>query len=244
MDQNRLKNIINITKKLSVLYLEDNVDVRNQTLKMLNLFFEDIEVGTNGNEGLTLFKERNKYESTSFDLIITDIEMPEIDGISMINKIREFDKKIPILIFSAHSRTDYFLKTIDAGIVGYILKPYNIEQISNSLEKLIEKEDLSYLNEHILVLEDGFIWNSEKNTLYKNEEIVKLTKSELKLFRLFSNTKTALKSYDDIEIYIFGDITSNTKRVRNLMSRLKTKLDFDLFESIYGHGYKLKHKKD
>lgn len=244
MDQNKLKKIINITKKLNVLYIEDNIDVREQTLKMLTLFFQEIEVGTNGKEGLELFKERNKYESTSFDLIITDIEMPETDGISMINSIRELDKKIPILIFSAHSRTDYFLKTIDAGIVGYVLKPYNVEQISNSLINLIEKEDLKSINDHIIPLENGFIWNDEENALFKDEEMVKLTKSELKLFKLFSNTKCSLKSYDDIESYVFDDLTANSKRVRNLMSRLKNKLDFDLFESIYGHGYKLKHKKD
>jgi len=244
MDPSRLKNIIKITKQLSVLYLEDNFEVRNQTIKMLKLFFDDIEVGTNGNEGLTLFLKRDKDETSSFDLIITDIEMPEIDGISMINQIREYDKKIPILVFSAYSKTDYFLKTIDAGIIGYILKPYDIEQISNSLEKLIEHEELNYLNKHILVLDNGYIWNIEKNTLFKDEEIVKLTKSELKLFKLFSDTKTPLKTYDEIELYVFGDITCNSKRVRNLMSRLKSKLNYDLFESIYGCGYKLRHKKD
>ncbi|XOB60585.1 response regulator transcription factor [Campylobacterota bacterium DY0563] len=244
MNQEKLKKIINITKKLNVLYLEDNIDVREQTLKMLNLFFDNIIVGVNGNEGLSIFKEKNKYESSSLDLIITDIEMPEIDGISMINKIREIDKKIPILIFSAHSRTDYFLKTIDAGIVGYVLKPYNAEQISNSLMNLIEKEDLSSLNEHVLPLENGFVWNDEENTLFKNEEIIKLTKSEIKLFKLFSNSKGSLKSYEEIESYVFDDLTSNSKRVRNLMSRLKTKLGHELFESIYGHGYKLNFKNE
>ncbi|WP_320033905.1 response regulator transcription factor [Halarcobacter sp.] len=244
MNQEKLKKIINITKKLNVLYLEDNIDVREQTLKMLNLFFDNILVGVNGNEGLSIFKEKNKYESSSLDLIITDIEMPEIDGISMINKIREIDKKIPILIFSAHSRTDYFLKTIDAGIVGYVLKPYNAEQISNSLMNLIEKEDLSSLNEHVLPLENGFVWNDEENALFKNEEIIKLTKSEIKLFKLFSNSKGSLKTYEEIESYVFDDLTSNSKRVRNLMSRLKTKLGYELFESIYGHGYKLNFKND
>ncbi|WP_321315451.1 response regulator transcription factor [Halarcobacter sp.] len=244
MNQEKLKKIINITKKLNILYLEDNIDVREQTLKMLNLFFDNITVGTNGNEGLSIFKEKNKYESSSLDLIITDIEMPEIDGISMINKIREIDKKIPILIFSAHSRTDYFLKTIDAGIVGYVLKPYNAEQISNSLMNLIEKEELSSLNEHILPLENNFVWNNEENALFKNEKIIKLTKSEIKLFKLFSNSKGSLKSYNEIEEYVFDDLTSNSKRVRNLMSRLKTKLGYELFESIYGHGYKLNFKNE
>lgn len=243
MNQDKLHKIIEITRKLHVLYIEDNNDVRKQTLKMLKVFFTNIEAATNGEEGLELFIQNNKYESSSFDLIITDIEMPVKDGISMINSVRQIDNKIPILIFSAHSNTDYFLKTIDAGIDGYILKPYNIEQISNALMNIIEKNKLKSTNVHIIHLEDDFIWNEEESILYKDEKPIKLTKSEIKLFTLFINSKGSLKAYEEIESFIFNDYKANSKRVRNLMSRLKQKLNYELFESIYAHGYKLKYKK-
>lgn len=243
MDQKKLQKIINITKKLNILYIEDNKEVRTQTIKVLNVFFDNIEVACNGNEGLNLFKANNKYESSNFDLIITDIEMPVIDGITMIYMIREFDKEIPILIFSAHSNTEYFLKTIDAGIDGYILKPYNIDQISNSLMNIIEKNKLGNINDYLVNLEENFIWNTQEELLYKNDELIKLTKSEIKLFELFLKSKGSLKTYEEIEQFIFHEFSGNSKRVRNLMSRLKQKLDYELFESIYGHGYKLKYKK-
>ncbi len=243
MNQDKLRKIISITKNLNILYIEDNQDVREQTLKMLQIFFDNITVAENGEEGLNYFTASNKYESTSFDLIITDIEMPVIDGISMINTIREYDKNIPILIFSAHNNTEYFLQTISAGIDGYILKPYKNEQISNALMNIIEKNKLNISNEHIIHLEDNFIWNSEESLLYKNETPIKLTKNEIKLFTLFINSKGALKTYDEIETYIFSDFSANSKRVRNLVSRLKSKLDYEIFESIYSHGYKLKYKK-
>jgi len=243
MNHDNLKKIIDITKSLNTLYIEDNNDVRNQTLKMLDIFFDNIVIATNGNEGLNLYKSKNKFESSSFDLIITDIEMPVKDGITMINQIRELDKEIPILIFSAHSNTEYFLQTIDAGIDGYILKPYSIDQISNSLSKIIEKNKLKTINNHIINLENDFLWNTEDSLLFKDEEEIKLTKSEIKLFTLFISTKGSLKTYDEIENYIFDEYSTSSKRVRNLMSRLKQKLDYELFESIYGHGYKLKYKK-
>lgn len=242
MNQDKLREIISITKRLSILYIEDNLDVRNQTIKMLKIFFDNIEIADNGESGLELFKLNNKYESTSYDLIITDIEMPILDGISMIIKMRKLNKDIPILIFSAHSNTDYFLKTINAGIDGYILKPYNIDQISNSLMNIIEKNRLSFTNEHIIHLEYDFIWNVEESILSKDENQLKLTKNEIKLFILFINSKGALKTYDEIEAFIFQEFSANNKRVRNLVSRLKTKLNYDLFESIYSHGYKLKYK--
>lgn len=243
MNQDKLRKIISTTKKLNVLYIEDNLDVRNQTIKMLKIFFDNIEIANNGEAGLRLFESNNKYESSAYDLIITDIEMPVLDGISMIIKIRELDNDIPILIFSAHSNTDYFLKTINAGIDGYILKPYNIEQISNSLMNIIEKNRLSIMNERIIHLEYDFIWNVEESLLSKDENQVRLTKNEIRLFIFFINSKGALKTYDEIETFIFNDFSANNKRVRNLVSRLKTKLDYDLFESIYSHGYKLKYKK-
>ncbi len=243
MNQDKLQKIITVTKKLNILYIEDNLNVRNQTIKMLKIFFNDIQIADNGKEGLELFKLNDKYESTSFDLIITDIEMPILDGISMITQIRELNKDIPILIFSAHSNTDYFIKTINAGIDGYILKPYNIDQISNSLMSIIEKNRLCVTNEHIIHLENDFIWNVEDSILSKDEEQIKLTKNEIKLFTLFINSKGTLKTYDEIESFIFLDFSANNKRVRNLVSRLKTKLDYELFESIYSHGYKLKYRK-
>lgn len=242
-NQDNLRNIITTTKKLNVLYIEDNLDVRNQTIKMLKIFFDQIEIAINGENGLELFKSNNKYKATSFDLIITDIEMPVLDGISMITEIRKYDKSIPILIFSAHSNPDYFIETIKAGIDGYILKPYNIEQISNSLMNIIEKNKLSQTNEHLISLEEDFFWNIEESILTKNQEQIKLTKNEIKLFTLFINSKGALKTYDEIESFIFNDFSANNKRIRNLVSRLKNKLNYELFESIYSHGYKLKYKK-
>lgn len=244
MNQDRLKKIIKITKNLNILYIEDNIDVRNQTTKMLEIFFENIQIATNGKEGLELFKRQNKYDSTAYDLIITDIEMPISDGLEMINHIRSYNKDIPVLIFSAHDNTDYFLRGIDAGIDGYILKPYTIEQISNSLLNIIEKNRIKTSNKELVYLENDYIWSIENSLLYKNEEEIKLTKSEIKLFNLFLSKKGVLKTYEEIEIFIFEDSSASSKRVRNLMSRLKNKLDFELFESIYGHGYKLKYKKD
>ncbi len=243
MTKNRLQEIIAFTKNLKVLYIEDNVDVREQTLKMLNIFFNSIVVGSNGDEGLVIFKANNSYENSNFDLIITDIEMPIVDGISMINAIRKLDRHIPILVFSAHSNPDYMLQTINAGIDGYLLKPYNIEQISNTLMNVIEKNKLTKIEENKIHLDYGFIWDSDNSLLYKDNETIKLTKNEIMLFKLFINSKGLLKTYDEIENYIFDGNSSNNKRVRNLVSRLKTKLNYELFEAIYSHGYKLRYKQ-
>ena len=236
MQLDRLKNLMKYTKELNVLYVEDNLDVQQQTLKMLSSFFEKIELENNGKVALELFYE-NKY-----NLIITDIKMPLVDGIFLIESIRKTDKKIPIIIFSAHDDKDYFLKTINAGIDGYILKPYTLEQITQTLDNLIQKYQSYEEYENKIRLENGFVWDKNLNQLFKNSKNIRLSKYEKKLFELFISEHSILKSYDEIEYFLFNNVDNNTKRIRNLITRLKQKLDYELLETVYSHGYSLKYE--
>jgi two-component system, OmpR family, response regulator VanR len=238
MTADKLENIIKYTKKLNVLYIEDNLHVQKQTTKLLQSLFNEIDLADNGKIALELFKQNNFYH-----LVITDIEMPLVDGISFIETIRECNKKIPIIVLSAHDNKDYFLKTINAGIDGYILKPYKLEQIAQTLEYIIEKYDFEKIFSNIIKLEFDFVWYSNSNQLYKNDSLIKLSKSESKLFELFLSTNSIIKTYDEIEYHIFDNCEDNTKKLRNLISRLKVKLGHDLFETIYSYGYSLKYKQ-
>lgn len=244
MNQDTLKKLMNTTKSLNILYVEDHEDVRTQTFNMLDIFFNSVDVATNGEEGLELFKKSNKYKSSSYDLIATDIEMPFMDGLTMIENIRNLDKEIPILVFSAHSNTDYLIKGIDAGIDAYILKPYTSDDISKTLFNLIDMKKIAKPEVKSIELEGDFLWDLEDSLLYKNNVLIKLTKSETKIFDLFLSKKgSPLKTYDEIGLFVFDDITNAAKNIRNLMSRLKSKLEYELFEAIYGQGFKLKYKK-
>lgn len=244
MNQDTLKKLMNTTKNLNILYVEDHEDVRTQTFNMLDIFFNSVDVATNGEEGLELFKKSNKYNSSSYDLIATDIKMPFMDGLTMIENIRNLDKEIPILVFSAHSNTDYLIKGIDAGIDAYILKPYTSDDISKTLFNLIDMKKIGKPEVKSIELEGDFLWDLEDSLLYKNNVLIKLTKSETKIFDLFLSKKgSPLKTYDEIGLFVFDDITNAAKNIRNLMSRLKSKLEYELFEAIYGQGFKLKYKK-
>jgi DNA-binding response OmpR family regulator len=238
MKVNILQDLIKHTKHLNVLYVEDNLEVQTQTVKMLNSFFNSISVANNGEIGLKLFLEDNSYH-----IIITDIKMPVIDGLSLIESIRKINKQIPIIVLSAYDDKDYFLKTINAGIDGYILKPYNLIQITQTLNNIIQKYDFEKILKELIELEFGFFWNKNSNQLFKNNQQIKLSSNEIKLFQLFINDNDLTKSYSEIETFVFGFYEKDMKKIRNLMSRLKLKLDYDLFETIYSHGYSLKYKK-
>ncbi len=239
MQVDKLRNLIKHTKNLNILYVEDNLEVQTQTAKMLQSFFNNISIANNGKVALELFVNNNSYH-----ILITDIKMPILDGLGFIESIRKINKRVPIIVLSAHDNKDYFLKTINAGIDGYILKPYTLGQITNTLTNIMEKYEFDIINKQIIELDFDFIWNKKENQLFKKNEMIKLSKNEVKLFQLFIDNYSLLKNYQEIETFIFGYFENDMKKIRNLMSRLKIKLDCELFETIHSHGYSLKYKQD
>ena len=133
MKKKELKIIKEKCKDLNVLYVEDEENVRIQTSKLLSIYFDNVTVAKNGKEGLSIF------ESSQINIVFTDINMPIMDGITMIKNIRICDKFVPIVVLSSYENTDYFLKTIEYGIEGYILKPFTLKEIQKVVEKIINK---------------------------------------------------------------------------------------------------------
>jgi signal transduction histidine kinase len=133
VDIDKIQKLQEFSKGLKVLYVEDNEEARASTFDTLSEFFNDITVAVDGMQGL------EKFNNDSFDLIISDINMPNMNGIDMVSKIREKDKDIAILIISAYSESGYFMETIRLGVEGYLLKPIELEQFLSMLYKSIEK---------------------------------------------------------------------------------------------------------
>ena len=91
-----------LLKNITILYAEDESSIQNGITESLNLFGIDVICAKNGEEGLSLFKNsKNKI-----DLILTDIKMPKMDGLLMVQKIREVDEFIPVVITTAHQETE------------------------------------------------------------------------------------------------------------------------------------------
>ncbi|EDP73515.1 response regulator [Hydrogenivirga sp. 128-5-R1-1] len=180
-------NLIDKTKNLKVLYVEDSPEVRQSTLLLLKEFFDNIITASNGKEGLEL------YEKGKPDLIITDINMPEMSGIEMIKELRKKDKDIPIIITSAHSELEFLLESIKLGVDGYILKPVDLNQFINTISKVVEKvvlkeefdKTLNLLKQYQMAMDELFIVSKtdEKGTItYVNkkfEDVSKYSKEEL-----------------------------------------------------------------
>ncbi len=125
------------TQDLELLYVEDDQSVREVAITLFKIFFKKIIIAVDGKDGF------EKFQNNHIDLIITDINMPNLNGIEMISKIREIDADIPILIISANDESYYFMDSIKLGVDGYLLKPINSKQFLSLIYKIGKKIKLS-----------------------------------------------------------------------------------------------------
>jgi YesN/AraC family two-component response regulator len=125
-----LEDIIKSTKNIKLLYVEDNQEARETTELILEEFFDEITVAVDGEDGYTKFRDK------AFDLIITDINMPKLNGLDMISKIRALDNNISVIVLSAHNEPEFFDNSIQLGIDSYLLKPIDIDSFIDALSKI------------------------------------------------------------------------------------------------------------
>ncbi len=128
-----MEKIISYSSRLKLLYVEDDPTARSSTLTIFDEFFAQTVTAADGKEGLELFEKERA------DLIITDINMPNMNGLQMIKRIREQNREIPILVLSAHNESEYFMSSIKLGVDGYLMKPIDLEQFLGVLDNIVEK---------------------------------------------------------------------------------------------------------
>ena len=127
-----IKELAQQTKNISVLYVEDEEGVREQTMMILSMLFEHIDAAFDGEDGW------QKYQKSSYDLVLTDISMPRMDGLELTRHIKEQDPMQKVAIVSAYNTADYLLQAIELGADGFILKPIKMEKMLVSIKKLAD----------------------------------------------------------------------------------------------------------
>jgi len=140
------KEVFEEIQDLKILYVEDNLDTREMTKTLLEDFFNHIIVAEDGQDGY------EQFIKNEIDLVITDINMPKMDGLKMAQKIKDISVDTPILIFSAYSDTENFVKAIRIGVDGYLIKPIDIVQFKQVLFKCTEDIKIKKENEEYKTL--------------------------------------------------------------------------------------------
>ena len=220
---------------LKLLFAEDDEDTRKNYCEFFEIFFKTVYTAENGQEAFNIFTEIKP------DIVILDINMPKMDGLTLSKKLRIIEPNLPIIIFSGNADQENLLDAIDTSITKFIVKPVKASVLQNTIESIAN--DILSKNKQHLEFNCDITWDKNNSILYKENTIIKLSKLEQILLELLSNNPFRTFSNDDIINHIWVDDLNkeyDTKSLRALIYRIKTKLDCQIIESIYNTGYRLK----
>ena len=121
-------------KNFTALYVEDESQIKVIVASVLSGLFKEFLLASDGEEGLNLFTEHKD----DIDLVITDINMPNMNGLDMCSKIREINHNIPIIITTAHNDKDFLHKAIDLGVSKFVTKPMVIQKLLAKIKEVLK----------------------------------------------------------------------------------------------------------
>ncbi len=221
-------DLLDILSDKKVLYAEDDDGIAKNTIEILEFFFQKVVRVTNGKEAL------KELGNSSYDVLVFDVFMPELDGIETIKKVRQTDKKIPIVIISAHTEQEYLWRAIELKITKYLPKPCYKDTLIKALEAIsLELTD----NKTEIKLYEKCIYNPYTKTIYINQKSNKLSTNESRLLEYFIKHPNQVISYDSIYSYIWGLDTPSKEAIKFIIKELRKKIGKEMIENIYGVGY-------
>lgn len=206
-------------KDITVLYVEDEDDLRNSVNRYLQKIFNHVIIASDGQEGLRL------YQKHQYDIVITDIKMPLMNGLEMAKEIRMINSVQEIIIISAYSDTAYFLDAIRLDVSGYIIKPINYFQMTQVLHKSIF--NLNNYKENI-----RYKMHLEEMVQERTTETIALEKDKIENFE--KTIISFISMIEDRDTYTGG----HSQRVANYCRMIAEEMDYSSKECdlIYRAG--------
>ena len=215
--------------KLTLLYVEDDEIIRQNAVEYLSDYFKEVYQAKDGLDALEVYRTKKP------DIIITDIEMPRLDGLTMAKKIRRKDKTTPIVITTAFTDTEYLIQAVELQLIKYIVKPVTSKKLNEALALLSE-----YLHINSIVsIDKEKQYDNLNKCLMIDKELVTLTHKELQLFDLLAKNHHRVVNYEEIENTVWYDDYMSKDALRALIRTLRKKLQGDYIENVSGFGYRL-----
>jgi two-component system, OmpR family, response regulator VanR len=220
-----------INKTIKILYVEDDDIARENGVEYLENYFENIYEASDALAALKL------YEKHQPNIIITDIQMPKLNGLEFVQRIRKTDSKTQVIVISAFSDKDYLLKAIELQLIKYLIKPIKENELKQALISCMKSIESNTSN--IIALNSEYTFDMFNLTLVKEGLIVKLRTKELDFLVLLLKNKNRYVTYNEIENYVWFDSSMSKDALKTLVKNIKTKIPKELILNLSGTGYKI-----
>jgi len=213
---------------MKILLLEDNKKLNNAITKRLKLKDYQVDCFEDG---------KAAYDSIGegYSCFILDINVPNLDGVELLRRIREYYEDVPVIIISATVELDTIKKAYGFGCSDFLKKPFFIDELEIKIEKLCNISDsVISFGEN-----SSFDYKSSVATIEGNEQ--RLTKKERLLLNLFLSHKNQVVSFDSIQNYVWEGDVASLESIRSLIRRLRKLLVEDYIQTVVDVGYIFKN---
>ncbi|QKJ24418.1 response regulator transcription factor [Poseidonibacter lekithochrous] len=228
------QNLSNILKKLTILYIEDEQNIRENVKKVLLLLCENVFDVESVNDAKSIL------ENNRIDIIISDINLPGENGLDFIESIRTVDKIIPVILLSAYTDTKYLLAATKLKLIDYLTKPIDFKILNNALHKCVQ--DIVDSSRYIISFSKKIQYNVLYKKLYDSQSEIEitLTAKELELLDYLILHSNRIVSQDELKNNIWKDSFDATdSALKNLLNKLRKKIGKESIINISGVGYRL-----
>jgi two-component system, OmpR family, response regulator VanR len=218
--------------KLNILLVEDEEQARKKTSNYITVKHQHNVI-----EAIDGEDAWEKYLINKPQVIFTDLNIPKINGLDLIKKIRVINKDVKIIVISGYDDKEKLHEAIKLNLQEYLVKPLSYDIFDEILEKL--KEDINKINNKIYLTPKVY-YESKTKCIYENNSEVKFTKKESMLIDLLVKKFSQPVSSYEIHNYIYELETDfNINAIRTLIKKVRKKLPKNVLENIYGGSYKL-----
>jgi DNA-binding response OmpR family regulator len=229
-----------ISANKTILFVEDDSILRQSAKIMFKELFDLVDTAQDGLDALEKYQDYYHRHHKYYDIVISDIKMPLMDGIELTKQIYDLNKDQRVMIISAHDDSHYLIELINLGIESFIQKPFTTADILSKIYSVCQEIESSALKE-VIALKDNYIWCHNEQCIRHHDQEIKLTKNEKRLlYLLFSNPMKTFKAH---ELYEFigkeSDEECNINSLKSLIKRLRKKIPSPLIENVYAQGYKI-----
>ncbi len=224
----------NILKNLNILYIEDEENIRINIKKVLLLLCENVFDAQNIEEAKQIIKNQR------IDIIISDINLPDTNGIEFIKELRKTDKTIPVILLSAFTDTKYLLEATKLKLVDYLTKPVDFKTLNNSLHTCVE--EIIDNSRYMISFKNNIQYNVLQKKLFdlNIKEEITLTSKELDLIDFLIKNRNRIVSSEELKSNLWEDYFEATdSALKNLLNKVRKKIGKESITNISGVGYKL-----
>ena len=213
---------------MKILLVEDDIMLNEMITEYLTSTGHAIKNAKTGTESLDILKKEK------FDLLILDINLPDINGFSILEKMHEQKRMIPTIYISALIDIEDISRAFDLGCFDYLKKPFHLKELTLRINKILKTRIVPRNHKR---LSKHYSFDSENMTLLFNNEPHILPKRQLQIIELLAQNRSLVVQYDMFRTYVWNDDYIDNATIRAEVNRVKTVLKEDFIKNIRGSGY-------